>query len=135
MNPGDQWFDYYGLLYYDNYAPLQSQATWDKYVNSYNGTGGSPSGIGSWLAYARSHGKRLGVSEWGVWDTASVDPATADDPVYVDDMYRFFKANAASIAYEAYQNNNASTTDGHQLCPTTLFPRARDTYAQDWQAG
>ena len=58
-----------------------------------------------------------------------------DDPVYIHDMYQFFKANAASIAYEAYQNNNTSTTDGHQLCPTTPFPRARNAYAQDWQTG
>src|SRR4051794_18038144 len=135
MNPGDPWFDYYGLMYYDNYKPLQSQATWDKYVNSYLSTGGSPSGIGSWLTYAASHGKKLGVSEWGIWDRPEWDTPTADDPVYIHNMYQFFKANAASIAYEAYQNNDTSTTDGHQLCPTTPFPRARDMYAQDWKAG
>jgi hypothetical protein len=135
MNPGDQYFDHYGLLYYDNYAPLQSQATWDKYVNSHIGRGGSPSGIGAWLAYATSHGKKLGVSEWGIWDRPEWDTATADDPVYIDDMFRFLKANAASIAYEAYQNNNTSTTDGHQLCPTTPFPHARDAYARNWKAG
>src|SRR4051794_14669356 len=135
MNPGDQSFDYYGLTYYDNYTPLQSQATWNRYVGSRLGTGGSPSGIGSWLAYARAHGKRLGVSEWGIWDRPEWGTATADDPVYIDNMYRFFRANAASIAYETYQNNNTSATDGHQLCPTTPFPRARAMYAQRWRAG
>jgi hypothetical protein len=64
-----------------------------------------------------------------------VDTLTADDPVYIDDMFKFFKANATSIAYEAYQNNTTSTTDGHQLCPTTPFPRAQGMYAQDWKAG
>jgi hypothetical protein len=135
MNPGDAWFDVYGLLYYDNVKPLQRQTTWDKYVNSLNSTGRSPSGIGAWLAYATSHGKKLGVSEWGIWDRPEWDTATADDPVYIDNMYRFFKKNAANIAYEAYQNNNTSATDGHQLCPTTPFPRAQRMYAQDWQAG
>jgi hypothetical protein len=135
MNPGDSWFDYYGLTYYDNYTPLQSQATWNKYVGSHLGTGGSPSGIGAWLAYARAHGKKLGISEWGVWDTDRVTTPQADDPVYIDAMYRFFKANAASIGWETYQNNVTSATDGHQLCPTTPFPRAQAAYARLWRAG
>jgi hypothetical protein len=133
MDPGTQ--DAYGLMYYDNYTPLQSQATWDRYVNSHDGTGGSPSGLGSWLAYARAHGKKLGVSEWGIWDRPEWGTATADDPVYIDNMYRFFRANAASIGWETYQNNTTSATDGHQLCPTTPFPRARAMYAQRWRAG
>jgi hypothetical protein len=135
MNPGDQSFDYYGLMYYDNYTPLQSQATWDRYVGSHLGTGGSPSGLGSWLAYARAHGKKLGVSEWGIWDRPEWGTATADDPVYVENMFRFFKANAASIGWETYQNNTTSATDGHQLCPTTPFPRARGMYARLWRTG
>jgi hypothetical protein len=135
MNPGDQYFDAYGLMYYDNYKPLQSQAAWDKYVNSHNGTGGTPSGIGSWLAYAKAHGKKLGISEWGIWDRPEWSTATADDPVYISNMYRFFKENAASIMYETYQNNNTSSTDGHEMCPATPFPNARDAYARLWKAG
>jgi hypothetical protein len=135
MAPGDRWFDYYGLMYYDNYRPLQSEATWDRHVDSHDGTGGSPSGIGSWLAYAKAHGKKLGVSEWGIRDRPDWDTATADDPVYIHDMFRFFVTNAAWIGWETYQNNDTTDTDGHQLCPTTPFPRARAMYAHDWQAG
>ena len=133
MDPGVE--DAYGLMYYDNYLPTQSQATWDRYVDGHDGTGGSPSGIGSWLAYARAHGKKLGLTEWGIWDTDQVSTRQADDPVYIDDMYRFFRDNAASIGWEAYQNNVTSADDGHQLCPTTPFPRARDMYARRWRAG
>ena len=75
------------------------------------------------------------AAAWAGTGPDDVVAALRSDPVYVDDMYRFFKANAASIAYEAYQNNNTSQTDGHQLCPTTPFPRAQGKYAQDWRAG
>lgn len=129
LMPDPASFDYFGLLYYDNYRPLDSQATWDKYVNSHNGTGGSPSGIGSWLAYATAHGKKLGVSEWGLWDTALVTTRQADDPVYIRNMSQFFRDNSPSIAWETYQNNGKAGTDDHRLCPTTNFPDARDQYA------
>jgi len=52
---------------------------------------------GRWLAAARARGKKLAVSEWGVWNQGSV--AKSDNPVYVDNMYRFFQANVADIAY------------------------------------
>jgi hypothetical protein len=136
MMPDAKSFDYFGLMYYDNvYNPRPlpklpiTQATWDKNVNGTNGTGGSPSGIGSWLAYATAHGKPLGVSEWGLWDTAALTAAQADDPVYVGDMAAFFRANAPSIAYESYQNNGVPGTDDHRLCPTTAFPDGAAAYA------
>ena len=59
--------------------------------------------------------------------------AKADDPVYMDNMYRFLKANAASIAYETYFN---AMPDQHTLCNAdgtpTLFPNAAATYKKDW---
>jgi hypothetical protein len=59
--------------------------------------------------------------------------AQADDPVYVDNMYRFFRGNAADIAYETYFN---AMPDQHTLCgparTPTLFPNAAATYRADW---
>jgi hypothetical protein len=129
MNPGDDAYDVLGLMYYDNYRPTQSQATWDKYMNSHLGTGGSPSGIGSWLTYAKSHGKKLGVSEWGVWGKPPLSTAQADDPVYIANMHSFFHDHAADISHETYQNNDAQV---HQLCPVTVFPAASATYLRLW---
>src|SRR4051794_36014578 len=129
MDPGTE--DYYGLMYYDNILPKNSQATWDGFVNSTNANG-DPRGIGAWLAYARARGKQIGVSEWAVWQTSGQSAAYADDPVYIDDMYRFFGANAASIAFETYQNNSP---DEHELCSSNNYPRARGRYGQDWRAG
>lgn len=129
MDPGTE--DYYGLMYYDNITPKNSQATWDSSVNSKN-SNGDPTGIGTWLAYAQARGKRIGVSEWGIWQTSGETATYADDPVYIDDMFKFFKANAAGVAFETYQNNSLND---HELCPSTNYPHARDKYYADWKAG
>jgi hypothetical protein len=129
MDPGTE--DYYGLMYYDNILPKQSQATWDGYVSSTNANG-DPRGIAKWLAYAKAQGKKLGVSEWAMWQTSGQSAAYADDPIYIDNMFQFLKANAADIVFEAYQNNSPNE---HELCPTTNYPNAQAAYARDWQGG
>ena len=55
--------------------------------------------------------------------------AAADNPVYMDHMYRFFRSNAPSIAYETYFN---AKPDEHALCPSTRFPKAAARYKADW---
>ena len=57
------------------------------------------------------------MGEWGVW--ANGANVTPDDPVYMDNMYRFFRDNAANIAYEAYFNGDTDQ-GGHALCPDTV---------------
>ena len=87
MYPGDDLVDIMGVHYYDSGPEKNTQATWDQYYNiTYNG---QPWGIGTWLAAAQAHGKRLGVAEWGVW--AQGLRRWADDPVYIANMYKFFK--------------------------------------------
>jgi len=49
--------------------------------------------------------------------------------VYIANMYRFFRDNAGSVAYETYFNAMA---DQHLLCPSTRFPKAAAMYAKDW---
>ena len=131
MYPGDDAVDLVGVHYYDSGPEKSTQATWDKYYNiTFNG---GPWGLGTWLQFAQSHGKRLGVGEWGLWLQGAMTAAQADDPVYIDNMYRFFKANAGSIAYETYFN---AMPDQHTLCSgngaPTLFPNAAATYKKDW---
>ena len=129
MYPGDDLVDIMGVHYYDSGPEKNTQATWDQYYNiTYNG---QPWGIGTWLAAAQAHGKRLGVAEWGVW-AQGVSAKVADDPVYIANMYKFFKTNAASIAYETYFN---AMPDQHLLCPTTRFPRAAAMYKLLWNLG
>jgi hypothetical protein len=52
--------------------------------------------------------------------------------VYIQNMYRFFRDNGGSIAYETYFNAMA---DQHLLCPSTRFPKAAATYKALWASG
>jgi hypothetical protein len=124
MYPGDDVVDLWGVHYYDTGPKKSTQAIWDQYVNATND--GNPWGIGAWLRAAQAHGKRLGVAEWAIWDQG--EGAKADDPVYMDNMARFFRANAGSIAYETYFNTGGI----HSLCPSTRFPKAAARYKADW---
>ena len=103
MYPGDDVVDLWGVHYYDTGPKKSTQAIWDQYVNATND--GNPWGIGAWLRAAQAHGKRLGVAEWAIWDQG--EGRKADDPVYMDNMARFFRANAGSIAYETYFNTGS----------------------------
>jgi hypothetical protein len=134
MNPGDDVVDLWGVHYYDSGPLKNTQAIWDKYYNlSFNG---GPWGLGTWLAVAKQHGKKLAVSEYGVWQQDALTAAQADDPVFIDNMYRFFRANAADVVYESYFN---TMPDEHALCNAdgtpTAYPNAAATYKADWSLG
>jgi hypothetical protein len=126
MYPGSDAVDVIGVHYYDSGPEKDTQAVWDRY---YRATfDGNPWGLGTWLDFARAHGKRLGIGEWGLWHQGG-SMSAADDPVYIDNMYRFFRDNAGSIAYETYFNAMA---DQHLLCPSTHFPKAAARYKANW---
>jgi hypothetical protein len=76
------------------------------------------------------------VGEYAVWQQGGLAAAQADDPVYIDNMYRFFQANAADLAYETYFN---SMPDQHTLCndngTPTAYPNAAARYKADWSLG
>jgi hypothetical protein len=130
MYPGDDVVDVVGVHYYDSGPEKNTQALWDQYYTmTYNG---GPWGLGTWLDFAKSRGKKLGIGEWGLWRRDGLSAAQADDPVYIANMYRFFRDNAGSVAYETYFNAMA---DQHLLCPSTQFPRATATYKALWHAG
>ena len=126
--PGDDVVDLWGLHYYDGDAQFRTQKLWDA---TYNATfNGGPLGIGRWLRETKLRGKKLGFPEWGIWDR-TVGPAVADDPVYIQNMFNTFKANAKDIAYENYYN----CTEEHQIFPTTPFPKASALYRALWSKG
>ena len=132
MYPGDDVVDLWGVHYYDSGPKMSTQALWDA---AYTRTsGGEPWGLGTWLQAAKDHGKLLGIGEWGVWRHPGQTATVADDPVYIDNMHRFFAVQAANVAYETYFN--ADPPDGeHALCPGAPFPRALATYKAAWGGG
>jgi hypothetical protein len=134
MYPGDDVVDLWGVHYYDVGPIKNTQAIWDRYYNiTYNG---GPWGLGTWLAAAKQHGKKLAVSEYGVWQRDGLSAAQADNPVYIDNMHRFFKANAADLAYESYFNKIPGE---HMLCNAdgarTRYPNSAATYGDNWRRG
>jgi hypothetical protein len=126
--PGNDVVDVWGFHYYDSGPKKTTQEIWDRYVAA--GKPDDPWGIAAFLTEARKHGKKMSVPEWGVWDRADM-PGDPDNPRYIENMYRFFKANAAHIAYENYYNRPAV----HQLFPSERFPKARATYQDLWSQG
>src|SRR3954463_2238370 len=91
LYPGDDAADGWSIQYYDG-GPLKStQAIWDKiYAKTDNK---DLFGLGTWLTAAKAHSKTFAVAEWGVWRQSDLTSAQADDPVFVDNMYRFFRDN------------------------------------------
>ena len=61
------------------------------------------------IDFARSHGKKLGIAEWGVVSCGG-DPG-GDNPFFVEKMLETFAANADVMAYEAYFED-----DGTDVC-------------------
>ncbi|WP_328294506.1 malectin domain-containing carbohydrate-binding protein [Kineococcus sp. NBC_00420] len=99
--PGKQYVDVLSVDYYNNwpYAATVDQfnaQSWDK--DGY----GAPKGINAHLAFAKSQGLPLSVSEW------SGNADDGDSPGFVQGMYDFFKANAGTgagqLAYEVQFN-------------------------------
>lgn len=100
--PGSSYVDFIGCDRYDFFPALSSNEAWAADYNSTYLDG--PAGINSWLAYAKSEGKKFSVAEWAVV-TGSPDSG-GDNAPYVENMLKFFRANGGWIGFESYFNNN-----------------------------
>ena len=137
MYPGDDVVDFVGISYYDRFKSAATQADWkagrDQWIVN------SPVGIGAWLSFAKSHGKFLAVSEWGInngFDQGGTMGVAGDDAIFVQNMYSFFKANARFIAYEDYFNCPQSNSgEYYQVFPSTYNPKSSATYLKNWMNG
>jgi hypothetical protein len=123
--PGDGYVDLMGTHYYDVDGEFSTQTKWDNFYD--NRVYGGPQGLGPWIETVAAYGKKLGIGEWGI-AARSVEPPAADSPVYIQNMYRFFKKNAPSIAYESYYNCSSL----HRLYPDSPFPKASAMYRKLW---
>ena len=118
MYPGDDVVDLWGMHYYDA-GPLKStQAIWDQYYNAtYNGAPVGRRRLAGGGAGAR---QAAGVGEWGIKQLAARRRRRRTTRCSSDNMYRFFRDNAASIAYETllqrhHDQRRARAVPGHRL--------------------
>jgi hypothetical protein len=122
--PGDEVVDLVGVDYYDGYPSYTSIDSWNTdYVAQYDG---GPRGLGTWLEFAKSRGKRLAIPEWAIRNRPG---AGEDNPFYIDRMVAFFRRHARDLAYEAYFNPaSPRSAKVFSLEPATNNPRAAAEY-------
>ncbi|WP_308301970.1 glycosyl hydrolase [Frankia sp. AgKG'84/4] len=91
--PGDEYVDYVGIDSYDHYPPSKDDATWNKQCEDVNG-------LCYVIRFAREHGKKVGVGEWGVASCSG--DGGGDNPFYMKKMFETFKAAGDVMGYDAY---------------------------------
>jgi hypothetical protein len=112
--PGNHYVNMIGIDSYDWWPAASSPGGWTMQL-------AGPQGLKYWLAFAKAHGKKLSVPEWG--NMRYGESSGGDDPAYVKDMRAFFVANAPYIGFETvFQGPRASYDGGY------LMPRAANAY-------
>jgi glycosyl hydrolase family 26 len=114
--PGDAYVNTIGVDSYDAYPAATTTAGWNTQLN---GT----QGLMYWLNFAKTHGKKLAVPEWGNMNTGS--SAGHDNPAYVNDMRAFFQAHSAILAWES--NFQGPSTKGVYGTGTSI-PKSSAAY-------
>jgi hypothetical protein len=117
--PGDDVVDLVGIDDYDHYPPSPNEATWNKQCNDKNG-------LCYLMSFARTHGKKVSVGEWGV--TSCSQQGGGDNPFYIQKMYDTFKANADIMGYESYFNDAAPGNVCSSIVNGGQNPKAASLY-------
>ncbi len=116
--PGKGYVDFVGIDSYDGYPAVKTEATWQ---TQYSG----PGGLKYWAAFAKKQGRRLSVSEWGLYPgTGWAGHGGGDNPYYIAKMFGFFRSLGSGLAYEAYFNAD----DPSQAGALKLNPKGRREY-------
>ena len=106
LNPADAPITNIGVSHYDD---SQARFGYETYM-------GGPWGLRAFCEFARSKGKKFAIGEWGVG-------RSGDNPIYIQNMYEFFRDCGANLAHEAYFN-----AAEHRLYPSTRSPRSAELY-------
>jgi hypothetical protein len=137
MYPGNDVVDVIGVQFFDRCPVITNEATWQQRLAATR-PNGSPIGLGSWLAYARSKGKLLALPEWAIGGPykpgacGGTGYIGADNPFVIRRLFAWLKENSASLAFEAYFNaaglgHALVTPDGRR--PN---PQSAAAYAELW---
>jgi hypothetical protein len=115
--PGDEYVDFVSFEVFDMYPPLRNTSEWNAQCRK-------PGGLCTLFDFARQHGKRVGIGEWGV-AACGGDPG-GDNDFFVQRMVQAFSENRDLMGYEAYFE------DGSDVCSVlkaaTQTPRAAARY-------
>lgn len=99
--PGNAYVHAVGIDSYDQFPKATTEGQWTTQRDADYSM--------EWIAsFARSHGKRLLIQEWGMSGPASADKG-GDNPFWVTKMQDWFRANADLIWAECYFDSVGST--------------------------
>jgi hypothetical protein len=94
--PGDQYVDYTSIDAYDHFPPSKTEADWNAQCDDVNG-------LCHMIDFAKQHGKKVGVGEWGV--TSCGGGNGGDNSLYIKKMHDAFVAAGSTMGYEAYYHD------------------------------
>jgi hypothetical protein len=95
LYPGDDLVEVVGCDHYDNYdARATTREDWQTVLK-----GKQWPGLQDVADFARAHGKKFAVPEWGLDGTEN---GAGDNPLFIQLMHEFFVANADVLLFEAY---------------------------------
>ena len=122
--PGDSYVTTVAVDSYDQYPPATTSGGWNTQLN---GT----QGLNYWLDFAKSHGKKFAVPEWGNVTSQGTNGGN-DNPAYVNDMLAFFQANAAYMGWESTFQGTGGV--GVSYTGATTVPLSAAAYQAGWNA-
>jgi hypothetical protein len=125
LYPGDDVVDVIGCDNYDHYQLISH--TEEQFESSL--TPRRAAGLQDTLEFARAHGKKMAVPEWGL--TAEGREGGGDNPYFIFAMYMWFSANAADIEFENYFNEPADYL-GSSIWDEVQNPEASAEYRRLW---
>ncbi len=118
--PGNAYVDYIGMSLYDHWPAAKTQAVWDKSFQP---------ALDTVISFARKNGKKVGFGEWGL--SRLKGGGGGDNPLFIRNMYKFFKENASMIAYELYYNCGAPDSFW-RIYPSKANPKGSAEYRRLW---
>lgn len=115
--PGDEHVDIVGLDAYDWHPPYDEKG-WEQHRTK-------EFGWDYWGDFARRHGKKFALPEWGV--IAGNENSGGDNPKFIHYAYEWMERNADIMAFETYFDEPAE----YCKCALSINPNARAAY-QEW---
>jgi hypothetical protein len=123
--PGDAYVDAIGVDFYDQFPAYPDESTWDAHYSDTE-SGGSPTGMGSWISYAESHGKQIAFPEWGL-DTVN-DTTNPDNAFFVNTMASTFSGLGTELFEQSIFTLTANPTCTFAIHVDNCNPNAAAAY-------
>lgn len=125
LYPGDDVVDVVGCDFYDAWS---TKVRDDQELQDVLAPSSGP-GLQDLVDFARAHGKRFAVPEWGL--TSADEHGSGDNPFFIQEMYQFFYENRKTLAFENYFDEPAAYL-GSSLYREGQNPQSGEEYRRLW---